>query len=177
MRVYSPLALMQASNSGNRLIELRNALRVDDLSARDFARPLGEQFPITVKPGESAIGRVQGTRGSIELGEPRHGPWRTEIGYRRHGASEGFRRIWSLARTTGRQWLENMGLSADYHWASCGPVTNPLPYVPKLVSLTNYFLDLPNVPWYRKDDRPFNIQQLLSDYPPKMAVKYDTKEK
>src|SRR2546422_9569730 len=40
---------------------------------------------MTLNPGETGIVRVQGIGWSIELGEPRHGPWRTGIAYRRTG--------------------------------------------------------------------------------------------
>ena len=60
MVVHSPLALVQASNSGNYPLELRDALRRTSFQAQDFARPLPYGFPSTLEPGESTIVRVRG---------------------------------------------------------------------------------------------------------------------
>ena len=117
---------------------------------------------------------MQGIGWSIELREPHHGPWRTEIAYRRIGVRAPFlMKLWNVAGKTGRQWLSRIDLWPAYQRASCGPVMNPLPYVPRLVSLSNHFLDLPDADLNRKDDRPFN---LLTNFSPKTSVGYELKK-
>src|SRR5213592_1090137 len=69
--------------------------------------------------------------------------------------------------------VESNGSVAGVPAASCGPVMNPLPYVPRLVSLSNHFLDLPDADLNRKDDRPFN---LLTNFSPKTSVGYELKK-
>jgi len=170
MSVYSPLALMQASNSGNRPLELLNVMHRTNALANDFARPLTQQFPITINPGTSAIVRTHKDAWHIEFGEPRHGPWRTGLAYRREGASTGFRgRLWALAGKVGRQWLSGLGLPPpNYYWANSGLITNPLPYIPKRLSPTNYFLPPTEPPPYRAGGL------LLTNFPPNVSLQYDT---
>jgi len=174
MVVYSPLALVQVSNSGNYPVELRNALRRTSFQAQDFARPLPYGFPSTLGPAESTIVRVRGEGWRVALGEPKNVPWRTEIAFRRSGARERiFGRIWSVAGRTGPKWLSNINVWPDLYWASCGPITNAFPHVPRLASLTNYFLDLPDA----ESGRPFNIHEILTNFPPKTSVSYELRRK
>jgi hypothetical protein len=178
MVVYSPLALVQASNSGNYRLELLNSLRRVNYPSKDFARPLPHGFPMTLKPGETTIVRVRCDGWRVRLGEPEDASWRTEIVYRRSGASDRLLgQIYKIAGKQGRQWLTRIGVWPDPHYATCGPITNALPHVPRIISLTNYFIDLPDPQLSPPGQRPFNIHEILTNFPPKPSVGYEAREK
>jgi hypothetical protein len=168
MTFYRSIALLQASNSGSRSVEVFNGISRANVHSSNFGSPLTYGFPMTLKPGETALVRVQ----------PARPPWRSELGYRRHEARERvLGRIWNAAGNQGRQWLSSMDLWPDFKWVKCGPITNEIPQLPRLVSLTNYFLDLPDPDLHGSSKGPFNIHQLLTNFPLTPSLRYETSEK
>lgn len=164
MVFYRSLALVQASNSGNQRLELWNGVSGKNQLAEDFGRPLSYGFPRTLKPGQTGIVRVR----------PGRVPWRTEVGYRRRGARERILRpLWDVVGNTGRQWLSRMDLWPAYQWATCGPIASPITELPRVTSLTNYFLDLADP----DAKRPFDIHHLLTNFPPQPSLKYEVSGK
>lgn len=160
-----PVAMMQASNSGCVPLELSHGVPITNLNAKDFGRPIGTGFPKLLKPGETGVFKVW----------PAQAPWWTEIGYRRHSTRERIlSRIWDLAGSKGRRLLSHTDLWAPFQRVKCGPITNALPPPPS-IHLTNHVFHLPpdfsSFPALdlhpRPTQRPFNINDLLTNYPPR----------